>query len=168
MSFKQKQSLLFEAIFSSPASGWTIPAWGFPKPNWSILWVKLYSFSSMKPDKWAWPLSKGTDFPAVIWKLPSTLFSDIVPWILQASYGSFGSVLLFGSSPNKDDCPEFHKRSCKLWYSSRKYSLNVLIESKCFLCSLSSSNHVGSSFNRPNENVFWYVESKMSAPIAEK
>ena len=74
---------------------------------------------------------------------------------------------LFGSSPNKEDWPEFHNKSCKLWYSSRKYSLKVLIDSKCFRCSLSSSNHVGSSFNRPKENVFWYVESNISAPIAE-
>ena len=74
---------------------------------------------------------------------------------------------LFGSSPNNEVCPEFHKRSCKLWYSSLRYSLKVLIDSKCFRCNLSSSNHVGSSFNRPKEKVFWYVESKMSAPIAK-
>ena len=73
---------------------------------------------------------------------------------------------LCGSSPNKEDWPEFHNRSWRLWYSSLRYSLKVLIDSKCFRCNRSSSNHVGSSFKRPNENVFWYVESKMSAPIA--
>ena len=73
---------------------------------------------------------------------------------------------LCGSSPNKEDCPEFHNRSWRLWYSSLRYSLKVLMDSKCFRCNRSSSNHVGSSFKRPNENVFWYVESKISAPIA--
>ena len=86
--------------------------------------------------------------------------------------GGINSLLLVmfshlcGSSPNKDDCPEFHNRSWRLWYSSLRYSLKVLMDSKCFRCNRSSSNHVGSSFNRPNENVFWYVESKISAPIA--
>ena len=73
---------------------------------------------------------------------------------------------LCGSSPNKEDWPEFHNKSWRLWYSSLRYSLNVLMDSKCLRCNRSSSNHVGSSFKRPNENVFWYVESKMSAPIA--
>ena len=73
---------------------------------------------------------------------------------------------LCGSSPNREDWPEFHNRSWRLWYSSLRYSLNVLMDSKCLRCNRSSSNHVGSSFKRPNENVFWYVESKISAPIA--
>ncbi len=62
---------------------------------------------------------------------------------------------------------DLHSSSWMAWYSSLRYPFRCWMASKCFRCTWSSSNQVGSSFRRPNVNVFWLVLSRMSAPITE-
>lgn len=83
-------------IFSSPSKGCTIPDVASPKLNRLIRCEKFNGTSSKRLLIWMCPLAKWILLPAVIWKLPATLFSVNDPWTRHASNGLLGFIVRSG------------------------------------------------------------------------